>query len=200
MTPDSTLKFKTRSSTELLVTFFSLAVALALLAWSLYNYQQPPTIYGARAIYSIIVLSITLALLGRYLLLNAIKREAGVTHVLYHRLPSSWQALFLFDITAPVYLAAGVLVGVPAGVLTALITQTVLQAFTCLRGFVSLAEAAYRVAVTAVVVLLSGSLFTLIAGTQQSQAASHYNQLTESNELLGCILAAIVMLLLLMLV
>src|SRR5579863_5117112 len=200
MTADSTLKFKTRSSAELLVIFFSLAIALALLAWSLYNYQPPPTFYGSRAIYSIIILSIILALLGRYLLLNAIKLEAGVTHVLYHRLPSSWQALFLFDITAPIYLAASVLVGVPAGVLATLITQTVLQAFTCLRGFVSLAEATYRIAATAVVVLLSGGLFTLIAGTQQSQAASHYSQITESNELLGCIFAAIVMLLLLALI
>ena len=202
MIHDSTLKFKPRSSIELLVTFFSLAVALVLLTWSLYHYQPPPPpiIYGARAIYSIIILSMTLALLGRYLLLSAIKSEGGVTRVLYHRLPSSWQALFLFDITAPVYLAAGVLVDVPAGVLTALITQTALQIFTYLRGFVSLAEAAYRVAATAVVVLLSDGLFTLIAGTQHSQATSHYSQLTESNELLGCILAAIVMLLLLALI
>src|SRR5579859_1098567 len=201
MIPESTLTFKTRSSTELLVTFVSLAVVLALIVWSLYNYQPPPppTIYGSRAIYSIIVLSITLALLGRYLLLYAIKRESGVAHVLYHRLPSSWQALFLFDVTAPVYLAAGVLVGVPAGVLTALITQTVLQAFTYRRGFVSLAEAAYRVAVTAVVVLVSDSLFTVIAGTQHSHT-NHFSQPAESNELLGCILAAIVMLLLLALI
>ena len=196
---DSTHRFKSRSSPELFVTFFSLTVALALLVWSIYNYRQPPPpiIYGARAIYSIIILSITLALLGRYLLLYAIKRESGVAHVLYHRLPSSWQALFLFDVTAPLYLAAGVLVDVPAGVLTALITQTVLQIYTYLRGFVSLAEAAYRVAATSVVVLVSDGLFALIAGTQQSQAVSHYNHITESNELLGCILAAIVMLLLL---
>src|SRR5579859_3681139 len=202
MIPESTLTFKTRSSTELLVTFVSLAVVLALIVWSLYNYQPPPppTIYGSRAIYSIIVLSITLALLGRYLLLHAIKRESGVAHVLYHRLPSSWQALFLFDVTAPVYLAAGVLVGVPAGVLTALITQTVLQAFTYRRGFVSLAEAAYRVAVTAVVVLVSDGLFIVIAGGQHSHTANHFSQSAESNELLGCILAAIVMLLLLALI
>jgi signal transduction histidine kinase len=197
MTPDSTLKFKTCSYTKLVVAFFSLVVALSLLAWSLHSYQSPPTIYGPRAIYSVIVLSLTLALLGRYLLLYVIRRESGVAHVLYHRLPSSWQALFLFDITAPVYLAAGVLVGVPAAVLTTIITQTALQVFTYLRGFVTLAEAAYRIAITAVVVLVSDSLFTLIAGTQKSQAASHYNQLTESNELLGCILAAVVMLLLL---
>jgi hypothetical protein len=200
MTPDSILKFKSYSYTKWVVALFSLAVALSLLAWSLLNYQPPPTIYGSRAIFSIIVLSLTLALLGRYLLLGVIKREAGVVHVPYQRLPSSWQALFLFDITAPIYLAAGVLVDVPAGVLTALITQTALQVFTCLRGFVALTEAAYRVAFTALVVLVADGLFTVIAGTQQSQAASHYSQLTESHELLGCILAAVVMLLLLTLV
>ena len=139
-------------------------------------------------------------MLGRYLLLAVIKRESGVVHVPYQRLPSSWQALFLFDITAPIYLAAGVLVDVPAGVLTALVTQTALQIFTYLRGFVTLTEAAYRVAITAVVVLVSNGLFTMIAGTQQSQAASHYSQLTESHELLGCMLAAVVMLFLMTLV
>lgn len=191
-----------RSPTEPLVTFFSLAVALALLAWSLYNYKvpPPPIMYGARAIYSIIVLSITLALLGRTLLLNAIKHESGVTYVLYHRLPSSWQGLFLFDVTAPVYLAAGVLIGVPAGVLTALITQTILQVFTYVRGFVSLAEAAYRVAATSVVVLIADGLFSLIGGHQKSHALDHFSPPVESNELLGCILAAIIMLLLLTLV
>lgn len=202
MTPDSALKFKTYHFTKLVVALFSLSVSLSLFVWSLYNYQPPPppTIYGSRAIYSIIVLSITLALLGRYLLLHVIKRESGVIHVLYHQLPSSWQALFLFDLTAPIYLAAGVLVGVPAAVLTTLITQTVLQIFTFLRGFVSLAEAAYRVAVTALVVLVSDEVFTLIAGNQKSLTVSQYNPLIESNELLGCILAAIVMLFLLALV
>ena len=202
MIHESTRTFKTRSSAELLVTLPALAAALALLGWSLHNYQPPPPpiIYGARAIYSIIILSIILALLGRYLLLYAIKRESGVAYVLYHRLPLSWQALFLFDVTAPVYLAAGVLVDVPAAVLTALITQTALQIFTYVRGFVSLAEAAYRIAATAIVVLVSDGLFALVAGTQQSQAASHYNHVTESNELLGCILAAIVMLVLLALI
>jgi signal transduction histidine kinase len=200
MTTDSAFKFKAYQYTKSAVVFLSLTVALCLLAWSLHNYQAPPTIYGSRAIYSIIVLSLTLALLGRYLLLRTIKQESGVTQVPYHQLPSSWQALFLFDMTAPVYLAAGVLVDVSAAVLTALITQTALQIFTYIRRFVSLAEAAYRIAITAVVVLIADDVFTLIAGTQQRQAANHYNQLTESNELLGCILAAVVMLLLLTLV
>lgn len=199
MTPDAVLKLKTYPRTKLIVAFFSLVVALALLVWSIRNYQPPPTIYGRRAIFSIIVLSIILSLLGRYLLLHMIKGESGVTHVLYHQLPSSWQTLFLFDITAPIYLAAGVLVGVPAAVLTALITQTILQIYTYLRRFVSLAEAAYRIAITAIVVFISDKIFTLIAGTQQTQAANGFNQLSESHELLGCILAAFIMLLLLIL-
>ena len=199
MTPDVVLKLKTYPFAKLLVALLSLIVALGLLVWSLEHYQPPPTIYGPRAIYGIVVLSVTLALLGRYLLLRMIKEESGVTHVLYHQLPSSWQTLFLFDITAPIYLAAGVLVGVPAAVLTALITQTFLQMYTYLRRFVSRVEASYRIAVTAIVVLISDNIFTLIAGTQQSQAASGYNQLSESHELLGCILAAFIMLLLLIL-
>src|SRR5579863_3465166 len=200
MTPDSALNHRTYHYVKLVVTFFSLAVALGLFAWSLNHYQPPPTIYGPRAVYSMMVLSVTLALLGRYLLLHMIKRESGVTRVLYHQLPPSWQTLFLLDITAPIYLAAGVLVGVSAAVMTALITQTALQAFTFKSRFVSLSEGSYRIASTAVVVLIADTLFTAIAGTQQQQAANGYNPLSESNELLGCILAAVVMMLLLTLV
>ena len=198
MTPESALKFKdTPRYMKLVATCFSLGIALVLFIWSIFNYQPAPTIYGPRAIYSIIVLSLTLSLLGRYLLLRVIKRESGITHVLYQRLPPSWHALFLIDITAPIYLAAGVLVGVPAAVLTALITQVVLQIFTFKHHFVSLVEASYRIASTAVVVLIADAVFLLIAGTQQQQAANGYNPLSESRELLGCVVAAIVMMLLL---
>ncbi|MEO8972937.1 MAG: histidine kinase, partial [Ktedonobacteraceae bacterium] len=161
-----------------------------------YAYQPSPTLYGPRAIYSMMVLSITLALLGRYLLLRIIKRESGISHILYHRLPHTWQTLFLFDITAPIYLAAGVLVGVSAGVLTALLTQTALQLYTFKYRSVSLVEVFYRIASTAVIVLIADTLFTLIAGTQQ-QATNGYTQFSESKELLGCVVAVVIMMLLL---
>lgn len=197
MTPDSSLKFKTYQFTKPLAFFFSLAIALSLLVWSLQNYHWPHNFYGPRAIFSLIVLAIALALLGRYLLLRMIQRESGITRIPYHRLPLSWQMLFLFDITAPIYLAAGVLVGVSAAVLTALVTQTALQLFTYMRRFVSLAEASYRVASTALVVLVADGVFVSIAGTQNGRIVNNYSKLTESNELLGCIFAALVMLLLL---
>jgi signal transduction histidine kinase len=197
MTPDSALKFKTYQFTKPLLFFFSLAVTLSLLVWSLHNYRWPRIFYGPRAVYSIMVLSIALALLGRYLLLRIIQREAGMTRILYHRLPLSWQMLFLFDITAPIYLAAGVLVGVSAAMLTALVTQTALQLFTYMRRFVSLAEASYRIASTALVVLVADGVFISISGTQNGRIVDNYSKLTESNELLGCIFAALVMLLLL---
>jgi len=199
MTPDTVLKFKTFHPIQLVVAALSLIVALCLLIWSLYNYQPAPTIYGPRAIYSAMVLSISLALLGRYLLIRIIKRESGATRILYQQLPHAWQTLFLFDITAPIYLAAGVLVGVSAGVLTALITQTVLQLYTYKCRLVSFVEASYRIASTAGVVLMADALFTLIAGTPQ-QTANHYTQFSESRELLGCIIATVVMMLLLILV
>ncbi|HVB72338.1 MAG TPA: sensor histidine kinase [Ktedonobacteraceae bacterium] len=198
MTLDSTLKYKTPQYMKLAVAFLSLGIALGLCIWSLFNYRPAPTIYGPRAIYSVMFLSITLVLLGRYLLLRMIKRESGVTQLLYHQLPRSWQTLFLFDITAPIYLAAGVLVGVSAGVLTALITQIALQLFTYKRRFVSLVEACYRIASTAVVVLIADTIFTLIAGTQH-QVTSGYSPHSESKELIGCIVAAVVMLLLIIL-
>ena len=198
MTPDAVLKFKTYHPVQIVVATLSLVFALGLFIWSLYNYQPAPTMYGPRAIYSAMVLSISLALLGRYMLIRIIKRESGVTRILYQQLPRAWQTLFLFDITAPIYLTAGVLVGVSAGVLTALITQTALQLYTYKCHLVSFVEASYRIASTAAVVLVADTLFMLIAGTQQP--ASHYTQFSESRELLGCIIAAVVIMLLLTLV
>lgn len=197
MTINALLSRKTNQSMKRVVAILSLIVAVGLLLWSLYTYQPAPNFYGPRAIYSVMILSVTLALLGRYLLLRIIKRESGLAQILYRQLPFTWQTLFLFDIAAPIYLAAGVLVGVPAGVLTALITQTILQLYTFKCRFVSLVEASYRIASTAVVVLIADALFTLIAGTQYQQAINHYTPFSESRELLGCIAAAVVMMLLL---
>ncbi|MHB8599488.1 MAG: sensor histidine kinase [Ktedonobacteraceae bacterium] len=197
MTINTLLSHKTNQSVKRVVAVLSLIVAVGLLLWSLYTYQPAPNFYGPRAIYSVMVLSVTMALLGRYLLLRIIKRESGLAQILYRQLPFTWQTLFLFDITAPIYLAAGVLVGVPAAVLTALITQTVLQLYTLKCRFVSLVEATYRIASTAVAVLFADALFTLIAGTQYQQAINDYTPFSESRELLGCIVAAIVMMLLL---
>ncbi len=201
MTPDATLQFNRYHHVMLTARVLSVATAFGLLVWSIHNYRSAPNPYGPRAIYSIILLSITFALLGRYLLLRMIKGEPGITEVKFHQMPLSWQTLFLLDITAPIYLAAGVLVGVSAAVLTALITQTALQIFTIKHRFVSLTKASYRIASTAVVVLIADSLFTIIAGTQQQQRLIRdYNPLAESKEMLGCILAAVVMLFLLALV
>ncbi len=194
---DTLLSRKTYRPVRLVVTVLSLLVAACLLIWSLYAYRPAPNFYGPRVIYSVLVLSITLALLGRYLLLRIIKRESGLALIRYHQLPFTWQTLFLFDITAPIYLAAGVLVDVPAAVLTALITQTALQLYTYKCRFVSLAEASYRIASTAVVVLIADTFFTLIAGTQRQQLTIDYTQFSESKELIGCIVAVIIMILLL---
>src|SRR2546421_8248005 len=131
------------------------------------NYQPAHNLYGPRAIYSLVLLSIILALLGRFLLLHSLKLEAAETQVLppAHRPREAWKPLFLFDITAPLYLAAAVLIGVPAAVLTALITQLFLQAYTFLRGYVSWWEASYRVVTAALVALLSGATYRWISGS-----------------------------------
>lgn len=197
MTINTLLSHKTNQPMRLVVAVLSLIVAASLLIWSLYTYRPAANLYGPRAIYSMVVLSVALALSGRYLLLRFIKQESGLAQILYHQLPYSWQTLFLFDITAPIYLAAGVLVGVPAGVLTALITQTILQLYTFKCRFVSFAEASYRIASTSVAVLIADTLFTLIASTQYQHKANSYTPYSESGELLGCIVAAVVMMLLL---
>src|SRR6266571_6472200 len=125
--------FDTLKQTEFLrmkyiVAILSLCVVPGLLIWSLYQYRPNPNFYGPRAIYSMLILSIALALMGRVILLRMLKLEIAKTDVLHYHLPSTWRLLFLFEITAPLYLATGVLIGPPAAVLLALITQTASQA------------------------------------------------------------------------
>ncbi len=180
-----------------IVTVLSVCIALGLLAWSLYYYQPSPNFYGPRAIYSLLTLSILLALLGRILLLRLLKLEIATTDALsYRNLRATWRLLFLFDITAPLYLGAGVLIGSPAAVLIALITQMVLQGFTLWRGFVSWTEACYRIASTALFALISSAVYLWIGGPPQNHFVNHFAPVAETREFLGSILAAIVMLIL----
>ncbi len=180
-----------------IVAVLSISLALGLLTWALYSYQPSPSFYGPRAVYSLLILSILLALLGRLLLLHLLKLERAVTDTADNRSQTTWHLLFLFDITAPLYLAAGVLIGPPAAVLIALITQTVLQGFTLWRGFVSWTEACYRIASTALVALISSVVYSWIGGLPQSYVVE---PITESKEFLGSILAAMVMMLLIIVV
>jgi signal transduction histidine kinase len=185
---------------KLVVAILSLCIALGLLAWALYHYQPNPNFYGPRAIYSLLFLSILLALLGRMLLLRMLKLETAKTGALRYPPRSTWRLLFLFDITAPLYLAAGVLIGPPAAVLLALVTQTILQGYTFSRGFVSWMEACYRIASTALVALISSAVYSRISGPPQNHLVNHFTPITESKEFLGAILAAAVMMLLLIVV
>src|SRR5947209_5724885 len=120
-----------------IVSLLSLCVILGLLIWSLFHYQPNPTFYGPRAIYSMLILSISLALLGRVILIRMLKFEIAKTDIHPYQLRASWRLLFLIEITAPLYLAAAVLIGPPAAVLLALITQMILQGFTLYRRFIS---------------------------------------------------------------
>src|SRR6266480_2562331 len=180
-----------------IVAILSLCVVPGLLIWSLYQYQPNPNFYGPRAIYSMLILSIALALLGRVILLRMLKLEIATTDVLHYQLRSTWRLLFLLDITAPLYLAAGVLIGPPAAVLLALITQTALQGFTLSRRFVSWPEACYRIASIALIALISSYVYSRIGGPPQSHFVDHFQPIAESKEFLGSILAATVMMLLL---
>src|SRR6266581_1163630 len=194
----STIKLTGFPRLRPILAILSLCIALGLLAWSLYHYQPNPNFYGPRAIYSLLILSILLALLGRVLLLRMLKQETATTDTLRYHLRSTWRLLFLFDITAPLYLAAGVLIGPPAAVLLALITQTALQGFTLSRRFVSWPEACYRIASIALIALISSLVYRWIGGPPQSHFVDHFQPLAESKEFLGSILAATVMMLLLM--
>ena len=165
------------------------------------TYEPAHNFYGPRAIYSIVALSIILALLGRFFLLRILKLETADAQASpdAQHLRVEWKPLFLFDITAPIYLAATVLIDVPAAVLTAVITQSFLQVYTLMRGYVSWREASFRLAATTLVVFLSGSLYKWIGGSVHHAFLPilPLYQLAESKELIGSILAAAIMLVLL---
>ena len=179
-----------------IVSLLSLCVIPGLFIWSLFNYQPNPTFYGPRAIYSMLILSVALALSGRIILIRMLKFETAKTDIHPYQLRSTWRLLFLLDLTAPLYLAAGVLIGPPAAVLLAFITQTALQGFTLSQRFVSWPEACYHIASISLIALISGLVYRLIGGPPQTHFIDHFQPIAESKEFLGSILAAIVMLLL----
>jgi signal transduction histidine kinase len=191
----NSLKLNIFPRMRFIVSLLSLGIVLGLLTWSLYYYQPNPNFYGPRAIYSMLVLSIALALLGRVILIRMLKSEIAQTDIYPYQLRSAWRLLFLIDITAPLYLAAGVLIGPPAAVLLALVTQIVLQGFTLARRFVSWSEACYCVAGISLIALISSLVYEWIGGSPQNHFVNHFQPIAESKEFLGAILAATVMLL-----
>src|SRR6266567_2081627 len=123
---------------KVFVSIISLCLICALLLWSLLYYRPVSISYGSRAIYSITLLSVVLALASRWLLVRMLRQESG-------NQPLGWNPLFLIDVTVPLYLAAGALLNPPAAVLVALVTQGCMQALFSKR-FVPLSYALYRVA------------------------------------------------------
>ncbi len=190
------LKLNLYPRTRFIVSLLSLCVILGLLIWSLSNYEQNPNFYGPRAIYSMLILSIALALLGRYILIRMLKFEIAQTDILTFHLSSRWRLLFLIDIAAPLYLAAGVLIGPPAAVLLALITQMALHGFTLSRRFISWTEAFYCIACISLITLISTLIYRIIGGPPQAHFVDQFQPISETKEFLGSILAATVMLLL----
>lgn len=175
----------------------------SLLGWSLTHYHIQPTqpiFYGGRAIYTIILLSITLALLGRILLLHIPKIELGIMAERFSQQNITWRLLLLFDVAAPIYLAADVLLGMSAAILTALATQLVVQSYTLWRGLITWTSAAYRIATTGLLVLIATAVFREIAAVfPPVQPNSTYSYL-ESWELIATLLTSLVMMLLLIII
>jgi signal transduction histidine kinase len=139
-----------------LVSVISLCIIVALLAWSLRNYRPIGNVYGARAIYSMTLLSVILALACRWLLIRMLRRESGNE-------PLVWNPLFLIDVTVPLYLAAGALINPSAAVIVALVTQGCMQAIFSRRS-APLPYIFYRVAAIGLIIFLASNVDMLIGG------------------------------------
>jgi signal transduction histidine kinase len=138
------------------VTIISSGLIVALLLWSLLNYRPVGNAYGARAIYSMTLLSVVLALGCRWLLIRMLRRESGNE-------PFIWNPLFLIDVTVPLYLAAGALLNPPAAVIVALATQGCIQAIFFRRS-VPLSYILYRMAAIGLIIFLATKVDMLIGG------------------------------------
>lgn len=188
----------THTLSRTILELFFWAVILSLFAWSLLNFHLEPTqpiFYGRRAIYSIILLAVILALLGRVLLLRILKVELGGWQDGRAHRVIAWQFLLFLDVAAPIYLAAGVLLGLFAAVLTALVTQLVVQGYTRWRGVISWTTASYHVATTALLVLIAAAVFQYIRDLfPTTRYSASY---LESWELIATLLASFVMMVLL---
>ncbi len=184
-----------------LLLLVTLASMLFLGGWSALHYQTADTLYGPRAIYSFILLSLFLALLGRGLLFRLLRIEAPTSEIASSRSLHTWKPLFIFDINAPIYLAAGVLLGTPAAVITALITQIALQIYTWFWQRSTVVELFYRISSTALVVWLCCFLYTWIAGPATTYSVtSPYHHFALSREFFATVCAALFMFCLLTLI
>lgn len=201
MTTSSPANAHTRFSLPVFSGWFFALISLGLLVWALVNYRIQPTqpiFYGSRAIYSTLLLALVLALLGRILLLRLLKLEIGNAPDDEHHQNNTWRILLLLDVVAPIYLTAGVLLGLYAAVLVALITQFVVQGYTFKRGLIPWTTAMYHVGTTGLLVLVSTALFDYIESLFRSprMGASYL----ESWELIAALLATIAMTVLIILV
>lgn len=193
-----------------LIGLVSISVTSALLIWSVARYHPPHIIYGPRALYSFIMLSLLIAFAGRIWLFHLLKLEvadfrfSAQKEEIFRKkihLPRAWRLLFLLDIGVPLYLAAGVLINTPAAVLTAIVTQICLQGYTLVCGFVSWREASYRVATTALLVFIPIAIYKHVAPTAHHPTIlASLKMINESREFLSTILIALMMLLLVIVV
>lgn len=202
MTISSSSEAPTHFSLRIVTGGFFALINLGLFVWALLNYHLQPTqpiFYGSRALYSTLLLALTLALLGRVLLLRILKREIGDKPERELAHDNAWHILLLLDIVAPIYLTAGVLLGLYAAVLVALITQCAVQGYTLVRGLISWTTAVYHTATTGILVLVATALFDYIESFFRDVPHMGASYL-ESWELIAALLATMAMTLLIVLV
>lgn len=150
-----------------LVASGSLGLIGALLLWSLWTYRPVHNAYGTRAIFSMALLAVALALASQWLLARTLRRENGGG-------AGGKNTLFLLDVSVPLYLAAGALINPPAAVILALLTQGCVQAVFASRHSVPLAWALYRVATTGLIIFLATSLDMFIGGPPHVTISAQY--------------------------
>lgn len=138
------------------VAILSSGVIGALLLWAVWSYRPVREAYGSRAIYSMTLFSVGLALASRWLLTRVLRQNSG------HE-PLVSNPLLLLEITVPLYLAAGALLTPSAAVLVALVTQGCLHAVFSRRS-VPLHHTLYRVAAMGLIIFVATNAYALIAG------------------------------------
>ena len=149
---------------KLLIISLSAIITITMITYESIKYPLAPSIFGLHTVGKLVLLSVFFALLGRTLLVYVLRTERPRAEATSWHVPGLWRPVFFLDLNAPIYLAVGVLTNVPAAVLTAIITQILLQFYTAFTRLISWTEAWYRIASTTLMVYATCKIYKLIAG------------------------------------
>ncbi len=149
---------------QALVTAGSLIMIAATAAWAQRTYTHPVAPYGERAAFLFPLLILLVDLGARWLGYRALLGGNRILDLQAQDMANG-QSLSLPQITLPLYLACGVLLGVQTAALAALIIEALLQVVAIIQRARKIRESIYRVAANGLIVLAGSGCYGMLVWT-----------------------------------